>query len=128
MILIVRSRFCAAGGCAQPARRRPATQGAWTVIAHTRSKWQLRSGRQGYKQVLALLPDKDPARNELTERLAASITTGRTGARAGQIGATPSHTSTGSREAAPLSSVRQPQYDAAAALIALKDLMAPPRR
>ena len=96
---------------------------AWTVIAHTtfeRGKFDL--AEQGYTQVLALTPDKDPARGELTERLAASIYKQGEAARAqGNLRDAVGHFSRVA-QLAPSSSIRPTaQYDAAAALIALKD-------
>ena len=96
---------------------------AWTVIAHTTfERGNFEQAEQGYKQVLALTPDKDPARNELTERLAASIYKQGEQARAkGNLRDAVGHFNRVA-EAAPLSSIRSnAQYDAAAGLIALKD-------
>jgi len=96
---------------------------AWTVIAHTTfERGKFDQAEQGYTQVLALTPDKDPARGELTERLAASIYKQGEQARAqGNLRDAVGHFNRVA-EAAPSSSIRpNAQYDAAAALIALKD-------
>ena len=55
---------------AAPAQRRV----AWTVVAHTAfDKGAFADAEKGYVEVLALTPDKDAKRNELVERLAASV-------------------------------------------------------
>jgi TolA-binding protein len=96
---------------------------AWTVIAHTtfeRGNFDL--AEQGYKNVLALTPEKEATRNELTERLAASIY--KQGERARSENRLRDAVGHFMRvaEAAPLSTVRATaQYDAAAALLVLKD-------
>jgi TolA-binding protein len=96
---------------------------AWTVIAHTTfERGNFKQSEQGYAQVLALTAANDPGRGELTERLAASIYKQGEQARAqGNLRDAVAHF-TRIAEAAPLSAVRATgQYDAAAALIALKD-------
>jgi tetratricopeptide (TPR) repeat protein len=96
---------------------------AWTVIAHTSFEaGAYDRAEKAYREVLALAPANDPARNELTERLAASIYKQGEAARgAGDMRAAADHFARVA-EAAPQSSVRaNAQYDAAAALIALKD-------
>ena len=101
----------------------PQRKVAWTVIAHTTfERGKFDQAEQGYMQVLALTPDKDPARAELTERLAASVYKQGEQARAqGKLRDAVGHF-TRVAEVAPLSTVRAAaQYDAAAALIALKD-------
>ncbi len=96
---------------------------AWTVIAHTTfERGTFAQAEQGYAQVLALTPDRDANRNDLTERLAASIYKQGEQARAqGQLRDAVAHFARVAT-AAPLSQVRATaQYDAAAALITLKD-------
>jgi cellulose synthase operon protein C len=96
---------------------------AWTVIAHTTfERGNFDQAEQGYVQVLALTPEKDASRNELTERLAASIyKQGEQARKDGKLRDAVGHFMRVA-ETAPLSTVRPTaQYDAAAALIALKD-------
>jgi len=96
---------------------------AWTVVAHTSfEKGAFADAERGYAEVLALTPDKDAARTSLSERLAASIYKQGEAARAqGQMRDAVGHF-TRVATAAPLSAVRATaQYDAAAALLALKD-------
>ncbi|HSW24768.1 MAG TPA: tetratricopeptide repeat protein, partial [Burkholderiaceae bacterium] len=97
---------------------------AWTVISHSAfDKGAFAEAEKGYREVLALTPDKDPKRNELVERLAASVyKQGEQARAAGNLREAVGHFE---RVAvvAPTSSIRvNAQYDAAAALIALKDL------
>ncbi|MFI4928633.1 MAG: tetratricopeptide repeat protein [Burkholderiales bacterium] len=104
---------------AAPAQRRV----AWTVIAHTAfDKGAFADAEKGYVEVLALTPEKDAKRNELVERLAASVyKLGEQARAAGNLREAVGHFD---RVAvvAPSSSIRvNAQYDAAAALIALKD-------
>ncbi|MBC7957811.1 MAG: tetratricopeptide repeat protein [Cytophagales bacterium] len=96
---------------------------AWTVVAHT----SFESGaydraERAYVEVLALTPDKEAGRNELVERLAASVyKQGEKARAAGQLREAVGHFN---RVAvvAPQSAVRATaQFDAAAALIGLKD-------
>jgi TolA-binding protein len=107
----------------KPAAGDPQRRVAWTVLAHTAfERGTFDKSEVAYGEVLKLTPEKDAARTELVERQAASIYKQGEKARAsGQ-----------SREAveyfqkvasvAPQSSVRaNAQYDAAAAMIALKD-------
>ena len=101
----------------------PQRKVAWTVIAHTTfERGNFDQAEQGYMQVLALTPEKDAGRNELTERLAASIYKQGEQARSqGKLRDAVAHFNRVA-EAAPLSTVRATaQYDAAAALIVLKD-------
>ncbi|MFZ5504310.1 MAG: tetratricopeptide repeat protein [Pseudomonadota bacterium] len=96
---------------------------AWTVVAHTAFEAQaFDRAEKAYAEVLALTPEKDAARAELTERLAASIyKQGEAARAAGEQQAAAGHF-TRVATAAPESSVRvAAQYDAAAAQIALKD-------
>jgi TolA-binding protein len=104
---------------AAPAQRRV----AWTVIAHTAfDHGAYDRAEQGYAQVLALTPDKEPGRAELVERLAASVyKQGEQARKAGDLRGAVAHFERVAT-VAPLSPVRATaQYDAAAALIALKD-------
>jgi outer membrane protein assembly factor BamD (BamD/ComL family) len=104
---------------AAPAQRRV----AWTVISHSAfDKGAFADAERGYREVLALTPEKDAKRNELVERLAASVyKQGEQARAAGNLREAVGHFE---RVAvvAPTSSIRvNAQYDAAAALIALKD-------
>ncbi|HVO07221.1 MAG TPA: tetratricopeptide repeat protein [Burkholderiaceae bacterium] len=104
---------------ASPEQRRV----AWTVISHTAfDKGAFADAEKGYREVLALAPEKDPKRSELVERLAASVyKQGEQARAAGNLREAVGHFD---RVAvvAPTSSIRvNAQYDAAAALIALKD-------
>jgi outer membrane protein assembly factor BamD (BamD/ComL family) len=104
---------------ATPAQRRV----AWTVVAHSSfESGGFAQAEQAYRELLALTPDPDPRRAELTERLAASVY--KQGEQARDAGALRDAVGHFTRiaELAPRSPVRvTAQYDAAAALIALKD-------
>ena len=107
----------------QPAA--PATQRrvAWTVVAHSAfESSRFDRAEKAYLEVLALTPEKEAGRNELVERVAASVyKQGEQARAAGKLRDAVSHFN---RVAvvAPQSAVRaNAQYDAAAALIALKD-------
>jgi outer membrane protein assembly factor BamD (BamD/ComL family) len=96
---------------------------AWTVIAHTafdRNAYDV--AEQAYGEVLALTPEKEAGRNELVERVAASIyKQGEIARDAGDLRRAVGHFERVA-VAAPQSAVRATaQYDAAAALITLKD-------
>ena len=96
---------------------------AWTVMAHTAfERTAFTDAERAYGEVLALTPDKDAGRSELVERLAASVyKQGEQARAAGQARDAVGHFN---RVAtlAPQSTVRaSAQYDAAAALIVLKD-------
>lgn len=96
---------------------------AWTVVAHSAfESSRFERAERAYLEVLALTPEKDAARADLVERVAASVYKQGEKARAdGQLRDAVSHFN---RVAvvAPQSAVRaNAQYDAAAALIALKD-------
>lgn len=96
---------------------------AWTVVAHSAfDKGRFAEAEQGYREVLALVPEKDAARNELVERLAASVyKQGELSRAAGDNKAAIGHFNRVAA-VAPTSTVRaNAQYDAAAAMIALKD-------
>jgi outer membrane protein assembly factor BamD (BamD/ComL family) len=104
---------------AAPAQRRV----AWTVVAHNAfEKGRFDQSEKAYGEVLALTPDKDPARNDLTERLAASVyKQGEQARAAGDAKAAVGHF-TRVATVAPTSTVRATaQYDAAAAMIGMKD-------
>ena len=96
---------------------------AWTVVAHTSfERGAFKEAEQAYGEVVALTPEKDPARGELVERLAASVY--KQGEQARAAGNARDAVAHFSRVAtvAPQSPVRATaQYDAAAALIGLKD-------
>jgi TolA-binding protein len=104
---------------AAPAQRRV----AWTVIAHTafeRSAFD--RAEKAYGEVLALTPEKEAGRGDLVERLAASVY--KQGEQARDAGNARDAVAHFNRVAAvaPQSAVRATaQYDAAAALIGLKD-------
>jgi TolA-binding protein len=96
---------------------------AWTVVAHTSfDSGAFDRAERAYVEVLALTPEKEAGRNELVERLAASVyKQGEKARAAGQMRDAVGHFN---RVAvvAPQSAVRATaQFDAAAALIALKD-------
>jgi TolA-binding protein len=96
---------------------------AWTVIAHAAfEQGAFERAELAYGEVLALVPDKDPARGEFAERLAASIyKQGEAARSAGAANDAVKHfTRVGA--AAPASAVRATaQYDAAAVQLAAKD-------
>jgi TolA-binding protein len=96
---------------------------AWTVIAHTAfERGEFDHAEHAYGEVLALTADNDPTRKELTERVAASIYKQAEQARdKGDLRAAVAHFGRVAT-AAPQSTVRaNAEYDAAAALIGLKD-------
>jgi len=96
---------------------------AWTLVAHTAFEaGKFDKAEKAYGEVLALVPANDPARGELTERLAASIY--KQGEQARTAGDNKAAAANFARVAvaAPGSAIRvNAEYDAAAALIALKD-------
>jgi len=96
---------------------------AWTVVAHTAFEaGAFDRAERGYTEVLALTPEKEAGRNELVERLAASVyKQGEQARAAGQLREAVGHFNRVAA-VAPQSSVRaNAQFDAAAALIGLKD-------
>jgi TolA-binding protein len=96
---------------------------AWTVVAHTAFEaGAFDRAERGYTEVLALTPEKEAGRNELVERLAASVyKQGEQARAAGQLRDAVGHFNRVAT-VAPQSSVRaNAQFDAAAALIGLKD-------
>jgi tetratricopeptide (TPR) repeat protein len=104
---------------AQPAERRT----AWTVTAYQAfDRGAFPEAEAGLREVLALVPERDAARNELTERLAAAVyKQGEAARTAGQAKDAVGHFE---RVAAlaPNSTVRAAaQFDAATAMIGLKD-------
>jgi TolA-binding protein len=104
---------------ATPAQRRT----AWTVLAHTAfERAAFDQAERGYGEVLALTPERDAGRPVLVERLAASVyKQGEQARAAGQAREAVGHF-TRVATVAPQSPVRATaQYDAAAALIGLKD-------
>ncbi|HJW11423.1 MAG TPA: tetratricopeptide repeat protein, partial [Albitalea sp.] len=104
---------------AAPAQRRV----AWTVVAHTAfERNAFDEAERAYGEVIALTPPNDAARNDLVERQAAAIyKQGEKARDAGQALDAVAHF-TRVAAVAPQSSVRATaQYDAAAALIGLKD-------
>lgn len=96
---------------------------AWTVLAHTAfEQGAFDRAERGYGEVIALTPEKAPGRGELVERQAASIyKQGEQARAAGQSREAVDHFARVAT-VAPQSTVRATaQYDAAAALIGLKD-------
>jgi TolA-binding protein len=96
---------------------------AWTVVAHTAfERGAFDRAEPAYGEVIALTPDKDPGRGELVERLAAAVyKQGEQARAAGQARDAVAHFARVAT-VAPQSAVRATaQYDAAAALIGLKD-------
>jgi TolA-binding protein len=107
----------------QPAPPAAQRRVAWTVVAHTSfDKGAFAEAERGYAEVLALTPEKDAMRAALTERLAASVYKQGEAARAqGQLPEAIRHF-TRVASVAPASAARATaQYDAAAAMLALKD-------
>jgi TolA-binding protein len=107
----------------QPAAAPEQRRIAWTVIAHAAfERNAFDKAEKAYAEVLALTPLNDRGRGDLTERLAASVY--KQGELARAAGKPQDAIAHFNRVAtlAPTSSVRAAaQYDAAAALIALKD-------
>ncbi|RJP74299.1 MAG: outer membrane protein assembly factor BamD [Candidatus Zixiibacteriota bacterium] len=105
-------------GCEADVRR-----AAWLVIAH--SSYELlrySEAENAYLNVLALLPAEDPARDELVNNLAASIYKQGEQANAGQDYRLAAEHFLRVGRMAPTSAIRPTaEYDAAAALIQLKD-------
>jgi outer membrane protein assembly factor BamD (BamD/ComL family) len=96
---------------------------AWTVVSHSAfDKGTFAEAEKGYLEVIALTPERDPKRNELVERVAASVyKQGEQARAAGNLREAVSHFDRVAT-VAPTSSIRvNAQYDAAAALMALKD-------
>ena len=107
----------------QPAPPAEQRRVAWTVVAHTSfEQGKFVDAERAYVEVLALTPEKDASRAALTERLAASVYKQGEAARAqGQLPAAIEHY-TRVASVAPQSPVRATaQYDAAAAMLAMKD-------
>jgi cellulose synthase operon protein C len=107
----------------QPAAAAEQRRVAWTVLAHTSfERGAFDKAERGYGEVLALTPPNDKGRAELIERLAASVyKQGEQARTAGDPRVAIGHFN---RVAtlAPQSTIRATaQYDAAAALITLKD-------
>lgn len=96
---------------------------AWTVVAHTAfERGDFARSELGYREGVTLMPEKDPGRADLVERLAASIyKQGEQARAAGQPREAVGHF-VRVAAVAPQSAVRATaQYDAAAALMGLKD-------
>lgn len=96
---------------------------AWTVVSHTAfERGEFAQAEKGYGEVLALTPEKDAARSDLTERLAAAVyKQGEKARAAGDASAAVGHFARVAT-VAPQSAVRATaQYDAAAAMIGMKD-------
>ncbi len=96
---------------------------AWTVLAHAAfERGEFDKAERGYAEVIALTPEKDVARAELVERQAASIYKQGEQARAANKPLDAVGHFARIAAVAPQSAVRATaQYDAAAALIVLKD-------
>jgi outer membrane protein assembly factor BamD (BamD/ComL family) len=109
----------APGSKAEPAQRRVAN----TVLAHTAfERGDFAEAEKSYGDVLALVPATDPKRNELVERQAAAIY--KQGEKAREAGDAKAAVGHFNRVAtvAPQSTIRaNAQYDAAAAMIGMKD-------
>ena len=107
----------------QPPAPAAQRQVAWTVVAHTAFEaGQFDRAEKAYGEVLALTPAKDPSRNDLNERLAASIYKQGEQARAAGDARAAADNFARVAIAAPESTVRaSAEYDAAASLIALKE-------
>jgi tetratricopeptide (TPR) repeat protein len=107
----------------QPPAGAPQRRIAWTVVAHSAfERGAFDEAERGYGEVLALVPPNDAARAELVERLAGSVY--KQGEQARAAGRTQDAVGHFNRVAgvAPQSPVRATaQYDAAAAMIELKD-------
>jgi tetratricopeptide (TPR) repeat protein len=98
-------------------------RGAWLVIAHSSYELQRYSGAEtAYLKVMALLPEEDKTRNDLVDNLAASIyKQGELANNAQDYRAAADNFMRVGRMA-PTSKIRpNAEYDAAAALIQLKD-------
>lgn len=96
---------------------------AWTVVSHTAfERGAFAEAEKGYAEVLALTGERDTTRNDLVERLAAAVyKQGEQARAAGNAAVAVGHFERVAA-VAPLSPVRATaQYDAAAALIGLKD-------
>ena len=96
---------------------------AWTVVAHNAfDKGRFEQSEKAYAEVLALTPEKDAARTDLTERLAASVyKQGEQARAAGDAKAAVGHFDRVAA-VAPTSTIRATaQYDAAASMIVMKD-------
>ena len=96
---------------------------AWTVLAHAAfERGEFDKAERGYAEVIALTPEKDPARAELVERQAASIYKQGEQARAANKPQDAVALFARVATVAPQSALRATaQYDAAAALIVMKD-------
>ncbi len=96
---------------------------AWTVVAHVAfQKAAFDRSEQGYREALALTPEKSPARAGLTERLAASVyKQGEQARAAGQLRAAADHFLRVGRVVPDSPTRANAEYDAAAVLIALAD-------
>jgi TolA-binding protein len=107
----------------QPSATTAQRRTAWTVLAHTAfEQAEFDRAERSYVEVIALLPAQDAARTDMVERLAASVY--KQGERARDAGQARDAVAHFNRVAAvaPQSAVRATaQYDAAAALIGLKD-------
>lgn len=111
---------------APPGQRRV----AWTVLAHTAfERGEFAEAERRYGEVLALVPEQDAARSELVERQAAAIyKQGEAARAAGKAQDAVRHFGRVAT-VAPQSAVRaNAQYDAAAALIGIKEWAAAARQ
>ncbi|HEX5357926.1 MAG TPA: tetratricopeptide repeat protein [Aquabacterium sp.] len=107
----------------KPPAAEPQRRVAWTILAHTAFERQaFDTAEQAYAQVLLLTPAQAAGRNELIERQAAAVyKQGEQARAAGQWGDAVAHF-TRVASVAPQSAIRaNAQFDAAAALIAMKD-------
>jgi TolA-binding protein len=106
-----------------PPAAAPQRRVAWTVVAHAAfERNEFEKAERAYGEVIALTPEKDAGRAELVERQAASIYKQGEQARAANRPQDAVGHFARVATVAPQSAVRATaQYDAAAALIALKD-------
>ena len=96
---------------------------AWTVVAHIEfQKGAFDRSERAYREALALTPEKSSTRAGLTERLAASVyKQGEQARAAGQLRAAADHFLRVGRVVPDSPARANAEYDAAAALIGLKD-------
>ena len=96
---------------------------AWTVVAHVEfQQGAFARSERAYREALALTPPKSPSRAGLTERLAASVyKQGEEARAAGQMRVAADHFLRVGRVVPDSPTRATAEYDAAAALISLKD-------
>jgi len=116
---VVAQRLLQEHPTAQPAQR----LAAWKVIAYLAfDNREFARAEQAYAQVLALMPARDPARDDMVESLAASIyKQGEQRRAAGDLEGAARHFLRVSQAAPGASILAVAEYDGAAALLALED-------